>query len=165
MGNIYMSTISKFGVESGGVGGGVGPRGPAGIQGIQGIQGLKGDDGKDGKDAVFPLVLNYADISGINSLTGPPDANSTIYINSNMDFNGSNSLYNVSSISGYDAIGQPLTITGQMQVNGSAQISQNLSVYNTLTLTKQILWDAETNIFGNGLSLRSYNPDNKTDRK
>jgi hypothetical protein len=53
-------------------------------------------------------------------------------INSNLDFNGYNSFYNVSSISGYDAIGQPLTITGQMQVNGSVQISQNI-VNATLT--------------------------------
>jgi hypothetical protein len=40
-----MSTISKFGVESGGVGGGVGPRGPAGIQGIQGPAGSAPETG------------------------------------------------------------------------------------------------------------------------
>ena len=152
-----MSTISKFGYsDNNNSVGVVGPRGPAGAKGD------KGDTGEKGADAVFPLALNYADISGVSSLMGPLDANSTITINSNMDFNGSNSLYNVSSISGYDAIGQPLTITGQMQVNGSAQISQNLSVYGTLTMTKQILFDAETNIFGNGLSFRSFNPANNT---
>ena len=85
-------------------------------------------------------------MSGISSLTGPPDANSTITIGSNLEFNGFNSLYNVKTISGYQAIGQPLTIESQMVVNSSIEVAQNLSVYNTLTMTKQILWDAETNI-------------------
>ena len=131
-----MSTISKFGFSSDNKNsvGVVGPRGPAGAKGEQGEQ------GPPGADAVFPLALNYADISGIASLTGPPDANSTMYINSNMDFNGYNSLYNVSSISAYDAIGQPLTITGSLQVNGSVQISQNF-VNTTLTANKFLKTD------------------------
>ena len=141
-----MSTISKFGhSEISSSVGIVGPRGPAGTNGLDGKNGTDGKDGKDGKDAVFPLALNYADISGVSSLTGPPDANSTIYINSNMDFNGSNSLYNVSSISGYDAVGQPLTITGRLQVNGSVQIFQDL-VTSKLTANKFIKTDGNKTI-------------------
>jgi hypothetical protein len=71
-------------------------------------------------------------------------------------------ILNSADISGIASLtgspGQPLAINSQLQVNSSAQISQNLSITGTLTMINQILWDAETNIFGNGLSFRSVNP-------
>ena len=71
----------------------------------------------------------------MSSLTGPPDANSTMYINSNVDFNGSNSIYNVKNISGYQAIGQSITCESRMILQGGVEIYNDIMNYS-LTINK-----------------------------
>ena len=140
-----MSNISKFGFsqnDNNNTAGAIGPRGQSGAsgqQGIQGLQGDKGEQGEPGQDAKFPLNLNYGDIVGIASLSG--GAGSSIYINSNVDMNGYNSFYNVSSINGYDAIGQHLAINSPLVCNSTVQIFQDLINYR-LTANKFIKTDS-----------------------
>ena len=116
--------------------------GSDGKNGTNGNDGKDGTDGNDGKDAVFPLALNYADISGISSLTGPPDANSTMYINSNIDMNGANSIYNVKTISGYTAIGQSIIVDSRMLFNGGVEIYNDIM---NLSLTTDKFLKADSN--------------------
>ena len=142
------SGISKFGYSENSSSGIIGPRGPAGLNGTNGTNGtdgkngLDGKNGTDGKDAVFPLALNYADISGIASLTGPPDSNSTMYINSNIDMNGTNSIYNVKTISGYSAIGQSIIADSRMIFNGGVEIFNDIM---NLSLTTNKFLKADSN--------------------
>ena len=102
-------------------------------------KGKKGDQGEPGNDAKFPLNLNYGDIVGIASLSG--GAGSSININSNVDMNGYNSFYNVSSINGYAAIGQHLAINSPLVCNSTVQIFQDLLNYR-LTANKFIKTDS-----------------------
>ena len=136
------SGISKFGYSENTSSGIIGPRGPAGLNGTNGTNGNDGKNGTDGKDAVFPLALNYADISGIASLTGPPDSNSTMYINSNIDMNGTNSIYNVKTISGYSAIGQSIIAESRMIFNGGVEIFNDIM---NLSLTTNKFLKADSN--------------------
>ena len=125
-----MSSISKFGFSqndnNNNTAGTIGPRGATGATGATGQTGQTGQPGQPGQpgqDAKFPLNLNYGDIVGIASLSG--GAGSSIYINSNVDMNGYNSFYNVSSINGYDAIGQHLAINSPLVCSGTVQIFQD----------------------------------------
>ena len=140
-----MSNISKFGFsqnDNNNTAGAIGPRGQSGATGQQGIQGLQGEQGEPGNDAKFPLHLNYGDITGIASLTGPPDFNSTMYINSNIDMNGTNSIYNVKTISGYSAIGQSIIAESRMLFNGGVEIYNDIM---NVSLTTDKFLKADSN--------------------
>ena len=140
-----MSSISKFGMaqnDNNNTVSTIGPRGQSGQQGIQGLQGDKGEQGEPGNDAKFPLNLNYGDITGIASLTGPPDFNSTMYINSSLDMNGTNSILNVKTISGYTAIGQSITADSRMLFTGGVEIYNDIM---NLSLTTDKFLKADSN--------------------